>query len=68
MIIKRINQSAIDDESLLFGSITQNGDFKDGLLINTLRKACRVGGYDLFLPYFIALLLLLLLYLLMYEN
>ena len=34
---------AIDDESLLFGTLSQNGEFKDGLLTNMLKKACRVG-------------------------
>jgi hypothetical protein len=40
--LKRLNQAALDDESLLFGTISQNGEFKDGLLINMVKKACRV--------------------------
>lgn len=41
----RINQSAIDDESFLFGSLAQNTDYKDGLLTNIIRKASRVLLY-----------------------
>ena len=34
----RINPLAIDDESLLFGSVLQNGDWKDGLLTHNLKR------------------------------
>jgi dynein heavy chain len=39
---KRINHMAFDDESMLFGSLAQNNEFRDGFLTYTLRKACRV--------------------------
>lgn len=39
--IKRINPSALDDESLLFGTLSKNGEFIDGLLTYSLRKTSR---------------------------
>jgi dynein heavy chain, axonemal len=39
--IKKIFQSATDNEEFLFGMLSQNGDFKDGLITYMLRKACR---------------------------
>ena len=39
--IKRLNPSAIDDESLLFGTLSKNCEFVDGLLTHSLRKTSR---------------------------
>lgn len=39
--IKRLNPSAIDDESLLFGTLSKTSEFVDGLLTYTLRKTSR---------------------------
>jgi len=39
--IKRINPSAIDDEALLFGTLSKSGEFVDGLLTYSLRKTAR---------------------------
>ena len=38
----RINPTAIDDESLLFGTMSQSGEFKDGVITDTLQDAARV--------------------------
>lgn len=41
--IKRVNNSAVDDESILFGTLAKNNaEFKDGLITNMIRKALRV--------------------------
>lgn len=40
--LKRLNPAAIDDEALLFGTISQNGEFKDGLITDTIQNAARV--------------------------
>jgi hypothetical protein len=34
---------AVDDESLLFGTLNQNNEFKDGILTHMLKKAARVS-------------------------
>lgn len=39
--LKKINPLGIDEESLLYGSITHNNEWKDGLLTYTLKKANR---------------------------
>lgn len=39
--IKRINPSAIDDEALLFGTLSKSGEFIDGLITYSLRKTSR---------------------------
>ena len=49
--LQRMYPMMVDDLSLMFGSLDQNGDWVDGMVTHAIRKANRVGWDDIFWHY-----------------